>query len=341
MNYKMYGWGNDPFRVLPELKKRGYTAVTGGYREDVSKLCRELRLEYYVSSHGFSAPKSPYVCCDGEKLEKEICIHDSGMRAQKFASMQAFAASADVAGITLDFCRYPSMVGGAKHFFGCFCPTCMEKMQDNGLDAEKIRASVNALYEASIHGTLFSEDPAFLRQWLLWKETSITEYYTALRDIVKKEAPQIRFGAYVFAPSVAGLVGQNYAKLGEVSDFLSPMLYRHWRHEAGDACLDKEVDGVLAFIGENHSVRHAFAECGFDAFCFPDRTFLAETGMLVSHIVKETKLARNMTPKGKLAPIYLLEDPHIAHTVESVLRMCDEIDFFVYRDEHIDNVKVK
>jgi len=338
MQYRIYGWGSNPAKTLPKLKSLGFSSVTGGYSTDVAAICKDCGLDYYVSAAGFAAPTYDYTCADGETLPEEVCPLDETMRQTHLASMRTLAQSEGITGITIDFCRYPSIVEENKHFFGCFCETCMQKMTAAGYDAENIRESVLSLYRAAADGTVFSGDCDALADWIRWKQETITAYFGLLRDAVKETNPQLRFGAFTFAPSIAPLVGQDYAALDAIADYLSPMLYRHWRHEEGDACLDREACGLAAMAERNPSIGRALAACGYDTARFPGSAYLTQQGVTVAHMIAETEQARSMVKRAALEPIYLLEDPHIAYTIDCVRHTCDTVDFFAYRDNQKINV---
>ncbi len=331
MEYRMYGWGEDPAAVLPRLSALGYTAVTGGYSKEVAALCRENGLRYYISVNGFAAPDG-YTCADGTGLPGEYCPCNTASRAARLDSLRRLAAADGITGITVDYCRYPSAMGGNPHFFGCFCPTCMARMAAAGLDAEHIRAAVSAFQRGAAGSGPFSVDADALSAWIGWKKRVITEHFRLLRDTVKSVSPALRFGAYLFAPSVAGLVGQDYAALDGLADELSPMLYRFWPHPDGEACLDREALGIMTLAERNPSAAAAFEVCGFDLSGFPGSAYLDRNGVNVTHILSETVKARAAVKNARLIPIYLLEDRHIAATAACAKPFCDGLDFFVYRE---------
>ena len=227
------------------------------------------------------------------------------------------------------------MVEGNRHFYGCFCETCMADMTAAGFDAEKIRVSVLALQRAVTEKTPFTGDLSALSDWTRWKKETITAYFAELRDAVKVGSPGVRFGAFTFAPSIAALVRQDYAVLDGIADYLSPMLYRHWIHPDGDACLDREVGALMEMAEIDPSIAEALFACGFDAASFPPSGYIARNGVNVSHMAAETAKARGLVRQAELVPIYLLEDPHIAYTADSVRCLCDGIDFFAWRDHTV------
>ena len=332
MEYRMYGWGEDPDVSIPKLKELGYTAVTGGYSEKTAAACLKNGMAYHISINGFSAPAEGCTCADGTVLPGEYCPCSAESRAARLRSLRRVAALDGISGITVDYCRYPSAMGANPHFFSCFCPTCMARMAAAGLDAERIRAAVTAFMRGAASGAPFGVDAEALAAWTGWKKQVITEQFRALRDTVKSVSPGLCFGAYLFAPSAAGLVGQDYAALDGIADELSPMLYRFWPEPDGEACLDREVSGIMAMAERNPSAAAAFAACGFDVSAFPGRAYLDKNGVNVTHILSETEKARAAVQKARLIPIYLLSDRHIAHTVTCVRHLCGGIDFFVYRD---------
>ena len=129
-----------------------------------------------------------------------------------------------------------------------------------------------------------------------------------------------QLGAYLFPPSLASLVGQDYAALAPSLDVVSPMLYRTLE---GDACLASEV-GALSALG-----------------------LLAPRGPFTAQDVgAEVALARDalgMSPaeggagprpfvRPRLVPILQLADEAVAETTAAALDAgADGVDYFAYR----------
>ena len=127
-------------------------------------------------------------------------------------------------------------------------------------------------------------------------------------------------GAYLFPPSLAPLVGQDYAALAPHLDLVSPMLYRTIE---GDACLASEV-GALSALG----------------LLAPRGPFTAQD---VGAEVALARAALGMSPaeggagprpllRPRLVPILQLADEAVAETTAAALGAgADGVDYFAYR----------
>ena len=329
MEYRMYGWGSTPAQSLPALHDAGFGTVTGGWDAEAAGICRSLGLAYRLSVTGF-AGKAPYVCADGTVLPEERCPCDPAGRQARLETLRTAAAREGVSGITVDYCRFPSMLDGNPHFFGCFCEGCMRRMEAAGFDAERIRAAVRIFQRAAAGIGEGRVDADALADWIRWKQQTITAHFRSLRDTVKRVSPDLRFGAYLFAPSLAPLVGQDCKALDGIADDLSPMLYRYWPHPEGEACLDRELCGLIGAAERSRTAAEALAACGFDPGAFPGSRYLEKNGVNVTHIISETEKARRLIRQARLVPICLLEDRYLTHTLDGMRPYCNGFDFFLY-----------
>ncbi len=280
------------------------------------------------------------------------CPNQPPLRRLHLETVAALARRGDWAGITLDGIRFASPHAGAA-FWTCFCPLCAARAEALGIDLQRVRRAVGALGAlpgapgAGPAGSLPElrarlEGEPGLADWLRLRRETILEHVREVRAVVDAAngaAPGgvtpgpsggggggagrrsgFLLGAYLFPPSLAPLVGQDYAALAPHLDLVSPMLYRTIE---GDACLASEV-GALSALG----------------LLAPRGPFTAQD---VGAEVALVRAALGMSPaeggagprpllRPRLVPILQLADEAVAETTAAALGAgADGVDYFAYR----------
>ncbi|HEX2517624.1 MAG TPA: hypothetical protein VH257_23170 [Chloroflexota bacterium] len=281
------------------------------------------------------------------------CPNQPPLRRLHLETVAALARGGDWAGFTLDGIRFASPHAGAA-FWTCFCPLCAARAEALGIDLQRVRHAVGAL--GALPGAAGAAGPAEslpelrarlegepgLADWLRLRREVILEHVREVRAVVDAAngaapggAPPgpsgggggdagrrsgFQLGAYLFPPSLASLVGQDYATLAPSLDVVSPMLYRTIE---GDACLASEV-GALSALG----------------LLAPRGPFTAED---VGAEVALARAALGMSPaeggagprpflRPRLVPILQLADEAVAETTAAALDAgADGVDYFAYR----------
>jgi len=135
------------------------------------------------------------------------------------------------------------MGSGIEAFATCFCDNCGSKAAEYGYRFEEMKNSakqmLNAFYDfkgiwevlqayrSSPVGILdIAARESALLDWLRFRELSVTEFIVEVRNLIRSYNRKAGLGAYVFTPSLAFLVGQNYRELWRYLDFVKPMVYR-------------------------------------------------------------------------------------------------------------------
>lgn len=140
-------------------------------------------------------------------------------------------------GAFLDRIRYPSPANGLENLFTCFCPRCLERNPDFARwreNARDLRGRFASAVDADLDrwGTFAAvladfELSEFMAARALLLAGEIAGLVGAARDLGKFVALDL------FAPSLAVLVGQDYHFLGDLADWIKPMIYCHARGPAG------------------------------------------------------------------------------------------------------------
>lgn len=315
-----------PERCARQLRDRGVDAViVGGADERARAALAENGLELHLSygAHGLSA--------DFDRQE-HWAVHASGGVARWFhsgcpndealagarlnAALERACRTPGVRGVWVDGARFASFASaeGTEGFFSCFCPRCIRKMEALGIDAERVRsAALRLSAERRI------SDEAAIADWFRFRAACVAEFMTRFAERVHALPGRPLAGAFVFAPSLAGFVGQT-ARACAALDAVSPMLYRAYPHEDGPACLGHEWAAarerfepqVLAQLSELAGGQWIPAD-GVER--------LRTRGFSPEHVGREVSAARAQLRRGQtLMPILQIEDERLADSVNAALR---------------------
>jgi len=287
------------------------------------------------------------------------CPNNATLRERNLGSYRKMAATPGISGILVDGCRFASPASGLHPFLTCFCDTCRDKAGKLGFDFEAMKRDVAALNDAL---TGKGDTPAAwaatpvgaaewlvrhpgVLEWLRFRRACATEHFRSIGEII--HGAGLRMGVYIFTPSLAPLVGQSYADLGEFVDVFAPMIYRNYPKRPGIACLNWELtiipEGleVAGTPAEKAALDLYLAWTGLDDVV-SDRTIAAVQKEVPPEAVgHETAQARALLDDDKeLAPIIYIEDPQMAKTAGLVRRAgADGVNFFVFRENWAGLVK--
>ena len=340
MHWRMYGYGGDMAQAIPFFRSRRIEAVTAHYEKKAAELANANGISFYAVTVAMEAegPDDLCVSAGGQTVEAP-CPNARGLLERNCRRIKELATAEFVKGITLDYCRYPSPASplSPSGMTVCFCSACCEKMKKEGLDVEALRRAV-AKWPAWEEADL-----PLLRAFFKFRAKSVAYFVATLRDAVKEVDSNKEFGAYVFAPSLSPLVGQSYGMLASCVDFLSPMLYRHYPHPAGEACLDHELgalrrgmDSVLA-PQKQKSARVLAALTGIDDL--PAAEELKQKGVSIQMLWKELTQARQKVGETRLFPIVLFEDPRFLEISDAArIFGADGLDIFLFNRECFDRL---
>ena len=268
------------------------------------------------------------------------CPNDAALRARRLeAALESLRRTPTARGLFVDGARFASFASpeGSDRFFTCFCPRCMAEMRAQGIEPEAVRQSVRRL---SV-GQAGPEDMPRLRDWLSFRAASVRAYMRAFADAVHRVPGGKLAGGFVFAPSLAGFVGQTPDAWASL-DIVSPMLYRNYPHADGPACLGHEGSAALGLCGEQ--ALKMLDQCASEVSGLPSLLPAAHAHDLVKEgfppdrIGLELEALRGKLGSGqRLMPILQIEDPLLAETERlAQLAGADGTGFFAYGQTGID-----
>lgn len=332
-SFYMFGMdGQRPQECAELLKERGIDAVVAPPDEQAAQAALQAGLDVWGCIGAFSLQADDpqeYYAEDALGRRGEWfgsgCPNEDALWQRNLAKIGRWR-ELGARGVFVDGARFASPCPGTEPFLSCFCKRCMAQGERAGYDMEKMRRDVRAW--AQKPGT---DAP---RDWLRFRSECIGRRMAQFTGTVHNSAMQS--GAFVFAPSLAPLVGQTEEALAGL-DIVAPMLYRRYRQRPGIACLNAEYESLWHFYenrGESDISRAVFAQTGV----LPQKTGAQEiwlSGFLPDAVGEETSRAAKQT-KGVLAPIVQLDDDRLADTIGCAVQAgAQAVGFFAYTKEDI------
>lgn len=341
MKQFMFGYdAENPAACAEKFRAAGIGAVVAGdFDKKAAEAFAAAGIELYLcyGAHWIDGKTAETCRLSRDYADREkqwfssACPNDARLAA---ARMEHALSTAEripgLRGIFVDGARFASFASaeGMDAFFTCFCPDCMQKMQDMSLDAEGIRSAVQRLAE---NAACKDGDLPALKDWLSFREDCVRQYMEAFSAAVHEKNPHWQAGAFVFAPSLNKFVGQTAHACASL-DIVSPMIYRSYPHEQGPACLNHEWAALYRLLGTKaDAFRREFSAL------HPEkleslRENVLQRGFAPQDVGAETAAAREAILPGQcLAPIIQIEDDNLAVTAEECLQNgADAVGYFCY-----------
>ena len=341
MKHFFFGYDREhPAACARDLKARGIDAVVGGgFSQEAARAFREAGIDFYLcyGAHSLKAGESRgRLALNFQGEEKRWfgsgCPNDTSSNREKIQRVLEEAEKiTGLKGIFVDGARFASFASaeGPDAFFTCFCPACMEKMQELGMDGEKIRAAVDRLHQEK---SFPEEEITYLAQWFSFREMCVKEYMEAFSKSVHERNPRWQAGAFIFAPSLGYFVGQTPAACASL-DLLSPMLYRSYPHAHGPACLNHEWAGFYGLLGRNASILRGLSPVHLHGEKEREAVqCILEQGFEPDAVALETRAAvKYASARQFIAPIIQSEDDCLEETAQKTLAAgAQGVGYFAY-----------
>lgn len=342
LKYFMFGFDAEhPETCARLLKRKGIDAVVVGNADERVRLAlSDCGLELYLcyGAHGLGddfdhpAHLAKTACGREARWFSSGCPNDEALAEARLASaLQRAVQTPGVRGILVDGARFASFASteGTAGFFSCFCPRCVKRMEAMNIDAERIRAAVKWL-----HDVRKISDRTALREWFQFRAACVSAYFEHFVRRVHELPGGLSAGAFVFAPSLAGFVGQT-AQACAPLDIVSPMLYRAYPHEDGPACLGHEW-AAAAELFEPAVLRELAELSGIEAHpnLVPEEkpVHLRTRGFSPERIALEVaSMKKRLSAGQKLMPILQIEDDRMSESAMAALNAgADGYGYFMY-----------
>ena len=179
-----------------------------------------------------------------EETFRFVCPNNPAVRQKTVGRLRQLLARYDFAGVFLDKIRLPSPANGVDETLSCFCSHCRDAAERVDLDLDAV---VKALADRAIDpgGSLVEtrgDEPSLWLVGLLAGSPVLSRFFRFRADSVARLVGELaeeaqRMGRKVsldlFSPCLAGLVGQDYARLKRHCDWAKPMTYRLAQGPAG------------------------------------------------------------------------------------------------------------
>lgn len=339
----IYGFdGKQPWTCAEALRANGIDAVvTGSADRESADAIAASGLELYLCFGALrlrQGDEDTSLARDTEGRDVRWfgsgCPNDPEIRKKRLeAALETLLNTPSARGLFEDGARFASFASGegAETFFTCFCPRCMETMRERGLDPDAIRLSVRRLSRRQAG----PEDFPRLREWFFFRAETVRLYMAEFAEAVHSLPGQRLAGGFVFAPSLSGFVGQT-PEAWQPLDIVSPMLYRHYPHPDGPACLDHEWGGAMELCGIPvlKELNAIASEVSGLRSLFPAEksSHLREEGFPPERIGAELTSLRGKLRSGQLLmPILQIDDPRLSETERCAASSgADGTGFFAY-----------
>jgi hypothetical protein len=263
------------------------------------------------------------------------CPNDGEVRARNLEALIQRLEETAVDGVILDFVRFPSPADG-PFFWSCFCSDCKKAADALGYDLEESRKEIGGMLGEGQprHREQRTADPSTaLRRgsgqgsgqggglrtlaWWAFKSAVITEY---VREW-SKAVSEVKKGAFLFSPSIAFLVGQDYRAMSALLDSLHPMIYPEG--SLGPACLGFEIAALADGLGGDTAGSQGLQEM-YDLLGLANPTNPGDLGSLRAQglpdevIREETESALALSSEAKVEPIITVVDIPPPRVVERI-----------------------
>lgn len=342
MRYYLFGMdAREPVACARALREKGYGGVVSGSRDArLIEAVQGQELQYDLSAGafglggGFSRLAED---CEGEARRwfGSGCPSDPAMRAERLARLEEMAHTPGVRAVMLDGARFASFASseGVESFFTCFCPACLRSAEEMGFDPGRMREGARALRRFTQTGEGNAEAALMgVGEWMAFREESVSRFLSDFARAVHSAGKLA--GAFVFAPSLSGWVGQRRAGACGL-DILAPMVYRRYPHADGPACLNHEWAALLRLLTEKTGLSRGEAARLVNAPAL-SADVLAD-GFACDQVGREVEALATEGRAYRLSPILQREDDRLAQSIRAAEGAgADEVGLFAF--DRMDNV---
>lgn len=315
----------------------GFDFAVGTDNDRFISICKKQNIEPWLCLGTFNPPSNK---------EEYLCLSINGERKEWFSSgcpnnpdiinyaIEKFEKTAEkeISGIFCDGIRFASPASGLEAFFTCFCKHCERKADEIGLDFDRMKKDVLALYNRCKTGFSFVPESIsgipsisfsyFLSMpgvcdWLWFRKKTITDFVEKISKIVKSKNK--KFGGYLFSPCLCVFVGQDYTFLSPFIDVCSPMLYRNTGQKGSIAPVNTELETFAEWAKKENDPGWILRFTGLSSKIKSETEFLTK-GISIQDIAKETSIAHRLLNKTTtLIPILWWKDKNIKRTIRKVI----------------------
>lgn len=346
MKYWMYAGGSTPAHAWKEMKEKGITGVIGPAA--IAEPALAAGLEVMLCGGAFPAENlaekgDDHLAADinGKKQLwfHSCCPSHIPTREANLDMYRRIAKTPGISGVIIDGARFASPASSfdPDAFFTCFCPRCKEAMQRFGIDPDRTEKAVRALYDWCMGSGKSPEDIDGIRQWFLFRRKQAGAHLKDFAAVIHEAG--LKAGAFLFFPSISGLVGQSYEDMNGIMDIVSPMLYPAYPATETDyaaACLNSELAAIYRILTAHGAFTPEAAHKALEKLMghplpAPDEMAKAVPSALVG---TETAKVSALCSSALNIPILQLDEPELFTSIRrAVSAGAGEVAFFIYKEE--------
>jgi len=307
--------------------------------ESMVKQAKEEGFKVYICIWAFKALSEAYgvenIYGERKLWMNAGCPNNPILREHCLNRIKKALSSLEVDGVVLDGIRFPSPGSGISTFLTCFCNHCQEKAEKLNCNLAEIKHFLMKLKDPTLFikaSLTYPENLNPLSEWLRFRCYSITEMVKKVKLHLKDVNPEAKLGAAVFTPTLAPLVGQDYAGLASYLDFIQPMIY----HKGdGIACINFELAKLVeeyskSKLEEKRFLIEIYRETGFNG----SLNNLIEKGLPIKIVSLEAIKGRRLVSGLKFTPIIFILNEDKAEIeklkAEALKAELDGLVYFMY-----------
>jgi hypothetical protein len=183
---------------------------------------------------------------------KQSCPNNPFAISTSLKHLEHLLLRYDFDGVFIDKIRFPSMANGMQDVLSCFCPHCIDKAAEIGLDLTEVKyvlksrgkndfsRRTNTIPSGASWLDHLIVDHPILQQFINFRKMSINRAIFDIHALVKKLDKKMSLD--VFSPSLAPLVGQDFGYMATLAEWIKPMIYRFG---SGPSSLRSEIPSLI------------------------------------------------------------------------------------------------
>lgn len=187
---------------------------------------------------------------------KQACPNNPEVLRISMKHLEYMLSKYDFDGVFIDKIRFPSMVNGLSDVFSCFCPYCVEKASNTGLDLHRVKALLQQKNLGKTYGKivnippganwleLLTKDIPLIQQFIRFRADSINQVLFKIAEKVNQLGKKMSLD--IFSPGLAPVVGQDFPYMGQFATWVKPMIYRFGN---GPSSLRCEITALIRELG--------------------------------------------------------------------------------------------
>lgn len=256
-----------------------------------------------------------------------VCPNHPEAAQASLRHVEEICAAGMYDGLFLDRIRFPSPAADPLRHLGCFCPHCVRRAAQEGLDLQEVQHHLRRMTETPqgrvelVRGLLTptaadSPQTQALERLLEFRRRCVTDFTARAAQLARDAALEV--GLDCFSPTLTRMVGQDLKALGGCADWIKVMSYAH---TLGPAGLPFELLGLLdaltggAGLPQTDALQLLEQALGFALP--PDRRTLQDAGLAPQALAEEVRRGVQSAAVPVLTGIELVEIAGVAHLDEA------------------------